>query len=71
MLEILKLRRVRGRQLRGIRREAGRPEPDSETIDRGVAEELETGSFPAVDPETGEFEVPGPEPPERPPRGGR
>jgi UDP-GlcNAc:undecaprenyl-phosphate/decaprenyl-phosphate GlcNAc-1-phosphate transferase len=57
VLEILKLRRVRGRQLRGIRREAGRPEPDAETIDRGVAEELETGSFPAVDPETGEFEV--------------
>jgi UDP-GlcNAc:undecaprenyl-phosphate GlcNAc-1-phosphate transferase len=60
VLEILKLRRVRGRQLRGIRREAGRPEPDAETIDRGVAEELETGSFPAVDPETGEFDLPGP-----------
>jgi UDP-GlcNAc:undecaprenyl-phosphate GlcNAc-1-phosphate transferase len=58
VLEILKLRRVRERQLRGIRREAGRPEPDAATIDRGVAEELETGSFPAVDPETGEFDLP-------------
>jgi hypothetical protein len=24
-------------------------------VDSGVAEELETGTFPAVDPETGEF----------------
>ena len=61
VLEILKLRRVRGRQLLGIRLEAGRPEPDAATIDRGVADELETGTFPAVDPETGEFEALGPE----------
>ncbi len=46
-LEILKLRRERGR---GI----ALP-PDQ--VDRGVAVELETGSFPAVDPETGEFET--------------
>ena len=71
VLEILKLRRVRGRQLRGLRREAGRPEPDAETIDRGVAEELETGSFPAVDPETGEFGVLPPEHPDSSPGKGR
>jgi hypothetical protein len=26
-------------------------------VDRAVAQELETGTFPAVDPETGEFEA--------------
>ncbi len=61
LLEILKLRRVRLRQLGGIRRAAGRPAPDPESIDRGVAAELETGTFPAADPETGEFEALGPE----------
>jgi hypothetical protein len=30
-----------------------------EQVDAGVAQELETGSFPAVDPETGEFEAVG------------
>jgi UDP-GlcNAc:undecaprenyl-phosphate/decaprenyl-phosphate GlcNAc-1-phosphate transferase len=57
VLEILKLRRIRLRQLIGIRREAGRPVPAEAEVDRGVAEELQTGSFPAVDPETGEFEA--------------
>jgi UDP-GlcNAc:undecaprenyl-phosphate/decaprenyl-phosphate GlcNAc-1-phosphate transferase len=57
VLEILKLRRVRLRQLAGIRGEAGKPVPASADVDRAVATELETGSFPAVDPETGEFEA--------------
>jgi UDP-GlcNAc:undecaprenyl-phosphate/decaprenyl-phosphate GlcNAc-1-phosphate transferase len=47
-LEILKLRNLRQR---------GAPVANPETIDAGVARELETGSFPAVDPETGEFET--------------
>jgi UDP-GlcNAc:undecaprenyl-phosphate/decaprenyl-phosphate GlcNAc-1-phosphate transferase len=57
VLEILKLRRIRLRQLIGIRREAGKPVPAEAEVDRGVAQELQTGSFPAVDPETGEFEA--------------
>jgi UDP-GlcNAc:undecaprenyl-phosphate GlcNAc-1-phosphate transferase len=57
VLEILKLRRERLRQVFGLREEAGRPAPSSEEVDRAVAEELETGSFPAIDPETGEFEA--------------
>jgi UDP-GlcNAc:undecaprenyl-phosphate/decaprenyl-phosphate GlcNAc-1-phosphate transferase len=57
VLEILKLRRERLRQVFGLREEAGRPAPTHEEVDRAVAEELETGSFPAIDPETGEFEV--------------
>jgi UDP-GlcNAc:undecaprenyl-phosphate GlcNAc-1-phosphate transferase len=60
VLEILKLRRMRLRQLVGVRREAGRPVPGEDQVDLGVAQELETGSFPAVDPETGEFESLGP-----------
>jgi UDP-GlcNAc:undecaprenyl-phosphate/decaprenyl-phosphate GlcNAc-1-phosphate transferase len=55
VLEILNLRRLRLRQLAGIRREAHVPVPAPEQIDRAVARELETGSFPAIDPETGEF----------------
>ncbi|HXV06135.1 MAG TPA: undecaprenyl/decaprenyl-phosphate alpha-N-acetylglucosaminyl 1-phosphate transferase, partial [Solirubrobacterales bacterium] len=55
VLEILKLRGVRRRQLAGIRVDAGRPAPAAEEVDSAVARELETGSFPAVDPETGEF----------------
>jgi hypothetical protein len=35
----------------------GVPVAGREQVDAGVAEELETGSFPAVDPETGEFEA--------------
>jgi UDP-GlcNAc:undecaprenyl-phosphate GlcNAc-1-phosphate transferase len=57
VLEILKLRRERLRQVFGLRHEAGRPAPSREEVDHAVARELETGSFPAVDPETGEFEA--------------
>src|SRR5512133_3933842 len=52
VLEILKLRTARLRQVFGLRHEAGRPVPSHEEMDRAVAQELETGSFPAVDPET-------------------
>jgi UDP-GlcNAc:undecaprenyl-phosphate/decaprenyl-phosphate GlcNAc-1-phosphate transferase len=55
VLEILKLRQVRLRQLVTIRRKVGAPVPAPQEVDRAVEEELETGSFPAVDPETGEF----------------
>ncbi len=57
VLEILNLRRLRLRQLGSIRRDAGRPVPGPEQVDLAVARELETGSFPPVDPETGEFEA--------------
>ncbi len=57
VLEILKLRRVRLRQVVGVRGDAGKPVPASAEVDEAVAQELETGSFPAVDPETGEFEA--------------
>jgi UDP-GlcNAc:undecaprenyl-phosphate/decaprenyl-phosphate GlcNAc-1-phosphate transferase len=57
VLEILTLRQMRLRQLIGVRRQAGRAAPAAQEVDRAVAEELETGSFPAVDPETGEFEA--------------
>jgi len=57
VLEILKLRRVRVSDLRGLRTASGRPAPSPEAIDRAVAQELETGSFPTIDPETGEFEA--------------
>jgi UDP-GlcNAc:undecaprenyl-phosphate/decaprenyl-phosphate GlcNAc-1-phosphate transferase len=56
-LEILKLRHERLRQVFGLRQEGGRPTPSPEEVDRAVARELETGEFPAVDPETGEFEA--------------
>ena len=60
VLEILKLRSFRGRQLLFGRRAAGVPlEPGQ--IDEGVAIELETGSFAAVDPSTGEFKAVDPE----------
>jgi UDP-GlcNAc:undecaprenyl-phosphate GlcNAc-1-phosphate transferase len=55
-LEILKLRLVRLRQLVGVREERGAAAPVEAEVDRGVARELETGSFPAVDPDTGEYE---------------
>jgi UDP-GlcNAc:undecaprenyl-phosphate/decaprenyl-phosphate GlcNAc-1-phosphate transferase len=57
-LEILKLRRFRYRKVRAI---TATP-PDPEQVDRAVAEELQTGSFPVVDPDTGEFEVEPPAP---------
>lgn len=56
VLEILKLRQARLRQLVTLRRAVGRPAPEPREVDSGVAEELESGSFPAVDPETGEFD---------------
>ena len=54
LLEILKLRRFRLRQLVGLR---GPAAPPPEEVDAGVARELETGSFAAINPETGEFEA--------------
>jgi UDP-GlcNAc:undecaprenyl-phosphate GlcNAc-1-phosphate transferase len=71
VLEILKLRRARLRQLVGLRREVGRPIPEAAEVDRAVATELETGSFPAVDPETGEFEALDPDAARRSRRPGR
>jgi UDP-GlcNAc:undecaprenyl-phosphate GlcNAc-1-phosphate transferase len=65
VLEILKLRQTRFRQLLRIRRQAGRPAPQAGEVDRAVVEELETGSFPTVDPETGEFATIEVEPPPR------
>jgi UDP-GlcNAc:undecaprenyl-phosphate GlcNAc-1-phosphate transferase len=62
VLEILKLRQARLRQLVGLRTDAGRPIPEASTVDRAVERELETGSFPAIDPETGEFEALDPDP---------
>jgi UDP-GlcNAc:undecaprenyl-phosphate GlcNAc-1-phosphate transferase len=57
VLEILKLRQTRLRQLVTLRRQAGQPEPELEEVNTAVEQELETGSFPAVDPETGEFQA--------------
>ncbi|MGN6276161.1 MAG: glycosyltransferase family 4 protein [Solirubrobacterales bacterium] len=57
VLEILKLRQTRLRQLISLRRQVGQPEPALEEVNVAVEKELETGSFPAVDPETGEFEA--------------
>jgi UDP-GlcNAc:undecaprenyl-phosphate/decaprenyl-phosphate GlcNAc-1-phosphate transferase len=57
VLEILKLRQTRLRQLITLRRQAGRPEPELQEVNVAVEQELETGSFPTVDPETGEFEA--------------
>jgi UDP-GlcNAc:undecaprenyl-phosphate GlcNAc-1-phosphate transferase len=57
VLEIFKLRQTRLRQLVTLRRQVGAPEPEPAEVERAVEEELETGTFPAVDPETGEFEA--------------
>jgi UDP-GlcNAc:undecaprenyl-phosphate GlcNAc-1-phosphate transferase len=57
VLEILKLRQTRLRQLVTLRRQAGQPEPELQEVNTAVEQELETGSFPAVDPETGEFQA--------------
>jgi UDP-GlcNAc:undecaprenyl-phosphate GlcNAc-1-phosphate transferase len=56
-LEILKLRRWRFRQISA----AGPIEPNPKDVDAGVAHELETGAFAAVDRETGEFKAVDPE----------
>ena len=56
VLEILKLRRWRFRQL-GERVRAGAAPPIPVDVDAGVVSELQTGSFPAVNPETGELEL--------------
>ena len=52
VLEILKLRRLRLRQVATVHEP-----PPQEQVDRAVERELETGTFPAIDPETGEFEA--------------
>lgn len=57
VLEILKLRQTRLRQLISLRRQVGKPEPALEEVNVAVEQELETGSFPVVDPETGEFDA--------------
>ncbi|HEU4599052.1 MAG TPA: MraY family glycosyltransferase [Solirubrobacterales bacterium] len=57
VLEILKLRQTRLRQLISLRRQVGAPEPDLEEVNVAVEQELETGSFPTIDPETGEFDA--------------
>ncbi len=57
VLEILKLRQTRLRQLVSLRRQAGKPEPELQEVNVAVEQELETGSFPTIDPETGEFDV--------------
>src|SRR6476619_619021 len=79
VLEILKLRQIRWRQLVGLRGPQAPPPAEAE-VEEGVARELETGTFAAVDPDTGEitaidpdtgeFEAvpPPPEPPPRRPR---
>jgi UDP-GlcNAc:undecaprenyl-phosphate GlcNAc-1-phosphate transferase len=53
VLEILKLRRIRWRQMVGLRGPAEAP-PDKDAVDAGVQREIETGEFQAVDPDTGE-----------------
>jgi len=53
VLEILKLRRVRWRQLVGLRGPAA--PPDEAEVDVAVQHELDTGTFQAVDPTTGEM----------------
>ena len=65
VLEILKLKRFRLRQLVGLRPPGGRP-PDEAEVEAGVQHELETGEFAAVDPDTGEMEAV--TPPTNPPR---
>lgn len=58
VLEILKLRGYRSRQLATAR--PGAP-PGADEVDEGVARELETGSFAALDPESGELRTLDPE----------
>ncbi len=63
VLEILKLRQTRLRQLVSLRRQVGGPAPELREVNVAVERELETGTFPAIDPETGEFEAVEPPPP--------
>ena len=56
VLEILKLRGFRSRQLATARPGAG-----PEEVDEGVARELETGAFEALDPATGSYRALDPE----------
>jgi UDP-GlcNAc:undecaprenyl-phosphate/decaprenyl-phosphate GlcNAc-1-phosphate transferase len=56
VLEILKLRNVRLRQLVGLRA-PGEPLPAEAEVEAGVQRELETGTFTAVDPDTGEIKA--------------
>jgi UDP-GlcNAc:undecaprenyl-phosphate GlcNAc-1-phosphate transferase len=53
VLEILKLRQIRWRQMVGLRGPA-EPMPDQAAVDAGVQREIETGEFKAIDPGTGE-----------------
>ena len=50
VLEILKLKRWRGAQLRRSSRRRGQPAPEEAEIEAGVAHELETGEFEALPP---------------------
>ena len=61
VLEILKLRSFRLRQIVGLSRRAGEAPPAPAAVDEGVARELETGEFAAVDPDTGELQTLDPE----------
>ncbi len=61
VLEILKLRRFRFRQVAAT----GAP-PVLDAVDREVEHELETGEFRAPNPETGEFEAVDPPSPTKP-----
>jgi len=54
VLEILKLKRVRGWQMIGLRG-PDEPPPDEAEVEVGVQHELDTGTFAAVDPSTGEM----------------
>jgi UDP-GlcNAc:undecaprenyl-phosphate GlcNAc-1-phosphate transferase len=54
VLEILKLKRVRGWQMVGLRGPQA-PPPDEAEVEAGVEHELDTGTFAAVDPSTGEM----------------
>ena len=53
MLEILKLRQTRLRQLITLRRQAGAPEPELEEVNVAVEQELETGILPDGRPGNG------------------
>jgi UDP-GlcNAc:undecaprenyl-phosphate/decaprenyl-phosphate GlcNAc-1-phosphate transferase len=54
VLEILKLKRFRQRQ---IADSEGAPTVSEEAVDEGVARELETGEFKTLDPDTGEVQA--------------